>query len=119
MHADARAYPSRRNAAFSGTSSGSTRSTLIPCMRWLTLLVLLTASLPAAERWESQYFHDVDGEEMKFSSIGFCSETRGVVVGGLLKKNSFKPIAMVTSTGGKTWTQMPMDELGRGVFFLD
>jgi hypothetical protein len=88
-------------------------------MRWLTLLFFLTAPLPAAERWESQYFHDVDGEEMRFSSIGFCSESRGVVVGGLMKKNSFKPIAMVTSTGGKTWTQMPMEELGRGVFFLD
>ena len=49
---------------------------------------------------------------MKFSSIGFCSETRGVVVGGLMKKNSFKPTAMVTSTGGKMWTQMPMDDSG-------
>jgi hypothetical protein len=88
-------------------------------MRLWMLGVLLAAGLPAADRWEAQYFHDVDGEEMRFSSIGFCSETRGVVVGGLMKKNSFKPIAMVTSTGGKTWTQMPMDEPGRGVFFLD
>ena len=89
-------------------------------MRWFPVIaVLLTATLSAAERWESRYFHDVEGEEMRFGSIGFCSETRGVVLGGVMKGRSFKPVAMVTSNSGETWTQMPMEELGHGLFFFD
>jgi photosystem II stability/assembly factor-like uncharacterized protein len=89
-------------------------------MRLLTLLLLLAGGLVAEDRWVSQYFHDVDREEMKFSSIGFCSATRGVVLGGLSKNGgNFKPLAMVTSNAGKTWAPMPMEEFGSGLYFLD
>ncbi|HYP09517.1 MAG TPA: YCF48-related protein [Bryobacteraceae bacterium] len=85
----------------------------------IAFFLLCCASLAAAPRMEMQFFHDVNQEEMKFGSIGFCSATRGVAVGVLVKKGSVKPVAMVTSNGGQTWTQMETDEPGYGVFFLD
>ncbi|MBC7924322.1 MAG: hypothetical protein H7039_01565 [Bryobacteraceae bacterium] len=66
-----------------------------------------------------QFFHDADRSAMAFSDIAFASASRGVAVGLLGEKNRTKPIAMVTSNGGKVWTQVPLRETPVALFFFD
>lgn len=87
--------------------------------RSVVLLISLICSVQAAERWQAQYFHDVDREELKLLAIAFCSTSRGVASGVLSTDRSVKAVAMVTSNGGSTWTKTELDEPGYAVSFLD
>jgi Photosynthesis system II assembly factor YCF48 len=88
-------------------------------MRYSILLGLLSCSVWAADRWEMQYFHDVDQEQLRLDAIAFCSPTRGIASGALLRSRSDKPAAVVTSNGGKTWTLTEAEERAHAIFFLD
>lgn len=87
-------------------------------MRFLTF-VLLSCRLFAAERWQLQYFHDKDREELRLTSIAFCSAMRGVATGVLVSGNDETPSAVVTSNAGATWTVMRTQEAGYALHFVD
>jgi hypothetical protein len=78
-------------------------------------------SLAAAERWRMQFFHDVEGEQIQFGAIAFCSPERGIATGILTKdkSRSGKPTALVTSNGGQNWTPMEVKEAGHALYFVD
>jgi hypothetical protein len=88
-------------------------------MRAAIFLLLASYSLLAAERWEMQYFYDKNNEELHFTAIAFCSETRGIATGVLVQDGKPKPAALVTSNAGRTWTLTEAKEAGDAIFFFD
>lgn len=88
-------------------------------MRGLVLALLLTTVMPAEHRWDMQFFHDVDGEQMRFQAIAFCSPKRGIAAAVLTEDSDQKPVAMVTSDAGTTWSQTKLDEPARSLYFFD
>ena len=88
-------------------------------MRYSVLLWLLGSSLCAADRWELQFFHDVDKEQLRIDAIAFCSPTRGIASGVLGGSRGEKAAAVVTSNGGKTWTLTEAEESAHAIYFLD
>lgn len=88
-------------------------------MRFVLLVLILCSAISAAERWEMQFFHDVEGEEVRFGAIAFCSPSRGVATGVKIRRDSIRPMAVVTSNAGKVWTPTEMDEVAHSLFFFD
>jgi hypothetical protein len=88
-------------------------------MRAAALLLLASCPVWAAERWQMQYFYDQNNEDLHFTAIAFCSATRGVATGVLVRDGKPKPVAVVTSNGGETWTLMETKEAGHALYFLD
>lgn len=85
----------------------------------LVWFLLLTYSLWGGERWQTQFFHDKDREELRFSAIAFCSHGRGIATGVLINEGRPKPMSAVTANGGAVWTLTPTQEIGYALFFLE
>ena len=66
-----------------------------------------------------QYFFDQEKEELHFTAIAFCSDTRGVATGVLTSEGGTKPTSVVTANGGDHWTLTPTQEIGTALFFLE
>lgn len=87
-------------------------------MRWL-LALLLACSALRAERWKLQYFHDEDKSSLNITDLKFLSTQRGIAVGMLTRENSAKPVSLLTSDGGTTWSSLPIKEAPLSLFFLN
>jgi hypothetical protein len=85
----------------------------------LLSLLAVCGSLAAAERWELKYFHDEDKSALTIVDLKFASPLRGVAIGQLSERGGLKPVALVTSDGGNTWSPVALKEPGISVFFLN
>lgn len=91
-------------------------------MRHLLLWAVLAfrLPLPAAERWELQYFYDKSDSTLSFTDFQFLSATEGVAAGLILEANHGpKPVLALTSDGGRSWNFLPLKETAISVFFLN
>lgn len=92
-------------------------------MRRLVLCVLLLAPAALAQKWTIQYFYDVDQAQLDLVDLAFPSAQHGVAVGMIYKSTAAnqkpKPASLVTSDGGAHWTQVPLSEEPRSLFFLN
>jgi len=92
-------------------------------MRQATVAILLALTLAAAgpsrPGWQVQYFFDEKDSTLAFSDIAFPSAQRGLAAGVISVKNSKKPVVLVTSNGGQTWTQTPGPDVPRSLYCLD
>jgi hypothetical protein len=82
---------------------------------------LLAAALPlaAGERWQVAHFYDEDRSSLTINDLQFASPRRGVAVGFLTEGERTRPMSLVTADAGKTWTPVPLREIGLSLFFLD
>ena len=84
------------------------------------LLAWCSSVCLAAEKWQVQYFYDENKSSLILQDIKFCSAERGVAVGAIVdKRNSVKPVALVTTDGGKKWVTVETKEVGLSLFFLN
>jgi photosystem II stability/assembly factor-like uncharacterized protein len=76
----------------------------------------------SAAHWTLQYFYDQLHSQFTIADIVFPSPERGVAVGWIESTNEDKkpkPMSLVTSDGGAHWTQLPLKEAPRSLFFLN
>jgi len=81
--------------------------------------LFLPTRLRGADRWELQYFHDKNESSLSFSDLQFPSAARGVAVGILEEARRRKPVAAVTSDGGRSWQLLPLKQPAFSLFFLN
>jgi hypothetical protein len=71
-------------------------------------------------KWKVVYFYDHADSEFVINDLKFTSPQRGIAVGfQVLKDNKVKPMAVRTSDGGVTWTDLPMKDPADSLFALD
>jgi len=85
----------------------------------LGLGCFLTSLVPAAERWTVQYFYDKDNSTLSFTDLQFPSATHGVAIGGITENRRRRPVAALTTDGGRTWNLAPLKEPGLTLFLLN
>jgi len=73
----------------------------------------------AGGKWVLRYEHDVDNESLELVDLQFPSAQRGIAVGLRTIKTRTRPVALVTSNGGKTWEWVNLDAPPVSLFFLD
>jgi photosystem II stability/assembly factor-like uncharacterized protein len=73
----------------------------------------------AAGRWRSQYFYDEDAETLVFADLQCPSATRCLAVGSIQSGKGRKPVSVLTSDGGKTWSIGKLQEHPVSLFFLN
>ncbi|HEY4364976.1 MAG TPA: YCF48-related protein [Bryobacteraceae bacterium] len=92
-------------------------------IRILLSIALLLPTLSAAERWNVQYYYDEDKTQLQLVDLAFPSATRGIAVGWIVENNNpskkVKPTCLTTSDGGAHWTQEPLKDEPRSIFFLN
>ncbi|MFN0168598.1 MAG: WD40/YVTN/BNR-like repeat-containing protein [Bryobacteraceae bacterium] len=88
-------------------------------MRWLLLAVLATVSASAADRWRLQYFFDHDDASLELVDLAFPAKDRGVAVGILTRKDTAKPVCLVTGDGGEHWATLEIKGEPHSMFFLN
>ena len=88
--------------------------------RFFALFALLPLALPAAQRFDIQYrYRDVDST-MTINDLAFPSDQRGIACGFTTdRKEKDRPMVLLTSDGGKNWTETTVKETGLSLFFLD
>ncbi|MFN3323044.1 MAG: WD40/YVTN/BNR-like repeat-containing protein [Bryobacteraceae bacterium] len=86
----------------------------------VTLAAALTMGAAADEpRWVIQYFHDEDDSELEIVDLQFPSPRHGIAVGTIAESRRRRHVAVVTSDGGRTWSEVSVKERPVSVFFLD
>ncbi|MBI3698155.1 MAG: hypothetical protein HY238_25385 [Acidobacteria bacterium] len=85
----------------------------------LAAALLWAAPLPAAERWEMQYFYDKNDSALAFLDVQFPSAQHGAALGMITERRRRKPVLALTSDGGRTWEVLPLKEPAFSLFFLD
>ena len=96
-------------------------------MRQLFILTLVASAalLTAADsvsgpHWDMQYRYRQTDSTLAFNDIVFPTATRGIVCGFTTDRHDKqKPLVLLTSDGGKHWTETPVKETGLSLFFLD
>ena len=86
------------------------------------LLTLPALNLWSADaHWDIQYRHRQIDSALTINDIAFPSATRGIACGYLSdhKDDRERPVVVLTSDGGKTWSETPVKETGIALFFLD
>ncbi len=86
------------------------------------LALTLLAPLAHAERWKVQYFFDELKKSLYIEDLAFPSATRGIAVGTMVQETSSRSnssIALLTSDGGVHWTEQPLKDHPRSIFFLN
>jgi hypothetical protein len=86
------------------------------------LLLLLLVPAAHAQKWRMSYFYDHPREQLYFTDLAFLSANRGVAVGSIVDESTRKikrHLAVLTSDGGKQWTQVPLPDAPISLFFLD
>jgi hypothetical protein len=87
-------------------------------MRAGVLLAALLAPWLNAQ-WAIQYSYTNENETLEFSDLAFPSPDRGIAVGAIRSESGSKrPVAVVTSDGGATWSQVALEEEPVSLFFL-
>jgi hypothetical protein len=90
---------------------------LFGVLRGILLLAFCAAAF--AGRWEVSYFHDEDKSSLTITDLKFPSATRGVATAVLQReRNRPKPVVLVTSDGGSTWSTVETRDPGISLFFL-
>lgn len=79
-------------------------------MRIAALLLLSLLPLTAAGKWNVAYLYDEDESRLFIRAIEFPSDQRGIAIGILTEKGRQRPIALVTSDGGKSWAQVKLKD---------
>ncbi len=81
----------------------------------------LLAPVAHAERWKVQYFFDELKKTLYIEDLAFPSSTRGIAVGTIVQENSSKTnsIALLTNDGGVHWSEQPIKDHPRSIFFLN
>ncbi len=91
--------------------------------RLLTLsfaAVLLAGSAGAESRWDIQYRYRQVDSALSINDIAFPSAERGIVCGFVTdRRQNEKPLVLLTTDGGKHWSEQPVKEAGLALFFLD
>lgn len=90
--------------------------------RYLLLCGLLAAPALFAESWKLQYFYDQPGAKFEFIDLAFPTAQRGIAVGWIGEVDTdkkVKPAELLTSDGGAHWTQQPLKDEPRSIFFLN
>ncbi len=84
-------------------------------------LVLIAAFGAAADpHWDLQYHYRQADSTLTLSDLAFPSEQRGIACGYTTdRKEKDRPLVLLTSDGGATWTEIPVKEAGLSLFFLD
>ncbi|HML16617.1 MAG TPA: YCF48-related protein [Bryobacteraceae bacterium] len=92
-------------------------------MKYLAVVLALFAPVVRAERWSVQYFFDQDHDTLMIEDLAFPSALRGIAVGTVHDEldPGKKPryISLVTSDGGEHWTEAPLKDHPRSLFFLN
>jgi hypothetical protein len=92
-------------------------------MKVLVVVLALFAPLMRAERWKVQYFFDENHDTLMIEDLVFPSAQRGIAVGTIHDEMNpdKKPryVALTTSDGGEHWTQGPLKDHPRSLFFLN
>ncbi|HVP00465.1 MAG TPA: YCF48-related protein [Bryobacteraceae bacterium] len=87
-----------------------------------TIFLFCVAILPAAaQKWSTQYFYDELRKELEITDLAFPTAQTGIAVGAIydLASGGERHISILTSDGGAHWTQAPLREYPRSVFFLN
>jgi len=79
----------------------------------------LAVNLIAASRWEMRYFYDENKSVLILNDLCFPSAQRGFAAGSIVEGSHIKPVVLVTSDEGKTWTPVNVSETGLSLFCLD
>lgn len=79
----------------------------------------MAAQAVAEERWQLQYFYDEDKSSLEIVDLKFPSAERGVAVGAVTEGSGSRPVALVTSDGGASWSIEKLKENPRSLFFLN
>ncbi len=82
-------------------------------------MVAAVAPLAAAPQWTLQYFYDVIDWQYVITDIVFPSPRRGVAVGYRTNGDKVRPYAVVTSDGGRSWSEVRLRERPVSLFFLN
>jgi hypothetical protein len=75
-----------------------------------------------AAEWRLVYFYDHDRDVLRFTDLAFPSAQRGIAVGILgdeTGRRKDRGLALVTSDGGASWAEVPLEDEPVSLFFLD
>ena len=76
----------------------------------LAAVSLAAAPAPARDKWNVAYLYDEDQSSLTLRAIEFPSDQRGIAIGVLNDKGRPRPLALVSSDGGKTWDQVRLKD---------
>lgn len=74
---------------------------------------------PVGPKWRLQYQYDKDNSTLVVTDLKFPSPQRGIALAVLEEKGKSKPVSVVTSNGGRSWTVQSTHEQGVALFFLN
>ncbi len=86
------------------------------------VVFLLLAPMVFGERWALQYFYDEPHQKFEIVDLAFPTARRGIAVGwtgDVTSDRRAKPTELLTSDGGEHWTQEPLKDEPRSIFFLN
>jgi hypothetical protein len=85
----------------------------------IAVVPFLTVPAAAEEHWEIQYRYHQTDSTLTINDLTFPDETRGIACGYTTdRKQKDHPLVLLTSDGGKTWTESPVKETCLSLFFL-
>ena len=76
----------------------------------LAAAAILTLLPLAAAKWNVSYQYDMDDASLFLRAIEFPSDQRGIAIGILNEKGRTRPVALVTSNGGKSWDHVRLKD---------
>jgi photosystem II stability/assembly factor-like uncharacterized protein len=79
-------------------------------MRLVAIAILTLLSATAADKWNIAYQYDRDESSLFLRAIEFPSDQRGIAIGVLSEKGRARPVALVTSDGGKSWDHVKLKD---------
>jgi hypothetical protein len=92
-------------------------------IRNLVVLLTLLAPVMRAERWKVQSFFDQEHDTMMIEDLVFPSAERGIAVGTvhdeMNPERKARYTSLVTSDGGAHWSQVPLKDHPRSLYFLN
>ena len=88
------------------------------CSVGLLWALLSAAPLCAAEAWRVR-FSPKGRESLTINDLKFASSTHGVAVGCLGGGRGCRPVSVLTTDGGRTWSIVETKETGLSLFFVN
>jgi hypothetical protein len=79
----------------------------------------LLVHLGAAERFAVRYFYDHLDSSLELRDLVCPSTQKCIAAGALAKGNHVHGLAIVTSDGGKHWSEVPVDRAPLSLYFLN
>jgi len=90
-------------------------------LRISAILLVFAAVAPGAnQHWDLQYHYQQMDSSLTINDLSFRSATRGIACGFTTDRHDReRPLVLLTSDGGRHWTETPVKEVGLSMFFLD